>query len=165
MLIKNAEALERFEKVDTMVVDKSGTLTEGKPRVTTVAAAAGFDELTVLSLCASLELPREHPLAAAIQAAAAGRKVTLLDVTNSASITGTGASGTSGGRRVAVDNAALLEDRGAPSADLEARADALRREGATALFVAVDDEPAGVTALADRIKVTTMAAPFSAFNR
>jgi Cu+-exporting ATPase len=158
VLIKNAEALERFEKVDTLVVDKTGTLTEGKPRVTAVGAAEGFDESTVLSLGASLEKLSEHPLAAAILAAAAERNLALQDVTNFTSVTGKGVTGTSGGRSVAVGNAALLEDRGVPSAALEARADALRREGATALLVAVDDKPAGIIAMADPIKATTMAA-------
>jgi Cu+-exporting ATPase len=158
VLIKNAEALERFEKVDTLVVDKTGTLTEGKPRVTAVIAAAGFDESTVLSLGASLEKSSEHPLAAAILAAAAERKFALQDVTNFASVTGKGVTGTCGGRRVALGNAALLKDRGVPSDDLEARADALRKEGATAIFVAVDDKPAGIIAVADPIKATTMAA-------
>jgi Cu+-exporting ATPase len=158
VLVKNAEALERFEKVDTLVVDKTGTLTEGKPRVTAVVAAAGFDEATVLSLGASLEKFSEHPLAVAILAAAAERKVALAEVTNFASVTGKGVTGMSGGRRVAVGNAALLEHRGVPSADLEARADALRKEGATALFVAVDDNAAGIIAVADPIKATTMVA-------
>jgi P-type Cu+ transporter len=158
VLIKNAEALERFEKVDTLVVDKTGTLTEGKPQVTAIIPAAGFDEWTVLSLGASLEKSSEHPLAAAILAAAADRQVALQEVTNFASVTGKGVTGISGGRTVAVGNAALLKDRGVPSADLEARADALRQEGATALFVAVDDKPAGVIAVADPIKATTMAA-------
>jgi Cu+-exporting ATPase len=158
VLIKNAETLERLEKVDTLVIDKTGTLTEGKPRVTAVVAAAGFDESTVLSLGASLEKSSEHPLAAAILAAAAERKVALLDVTNFASVTGKGVTGTSRGRSVAVGNAALLKDRGVASADLEAHADALRKDGATALFVAVDDKPAGIIAVADPIKATTIAA-------
>jgi Cu+-exporting ATPase len=158
VLIKNAEVLERFEKVDTLIIDKTGTLTEGKPRVTAIVAAAGFDESTVLSLGASLEKSSEHPLAAAILAAATERKVALLDVTNFASVTGKGVTGTCGGRSVAVGNAALLKDRGVASADLEARADALRKEGATALFVAVADKPAGIIAVADPIKATTMAA-------
>ncbi len=158
VLIKNAEALERFAKVDTLVVDKTGTLTQGKPRVTAVIAAAGFDESTVLSLGANLERSSEHPLAAAILAAAAERRLALRDVTNFASVTGKGVIGTSGGRSVAVGNAALLIDRGVPSADLEARADALRKDGATALFVAVDGKPAGLIAVADPIKATTMAA-------
>jgi Cu+-exporting ATPase len=158
VLIKDAAALERFEKVDTLVVDKTGTLTEGKPRVTAVVAAAGFDESTVLSLGASLEKSSEHPLAAAILAAATDRKVALQQVTNFASVTGKGVTGISGGRRVAVGNAALLEDSGVPSAELEARADALRKEGATALFVAVDEKPAGIIAVADPIKANTMTA-------
>jgi len=158
VLIKNAESLERFEKVDTLVIDKTGTLTEGKPRVTAVVPAAGFGESVVLSFGASLERSSEHPLAAAILAAAADRKVVLQDVTDFASVTGKGVTGTIGGRRVAVGNAALLKDHGVASADLETRADALRLEGATALFVAVDDKPAGIIAVADPIKATTMAA-------
>jgi Cu+-exporting ATPase len=158
VLIKNAESLERFEKVDTLVIDKTGTLTEGKPRVTAVVSAAGFDESAVLSFGASLERSSEHPLAAAILAAAVDRKVALQDVTDFASVTGKGVTGTIGGRRVAVGNTALLKDHGVASADLEARADALRLEGATALFVAVDDKPAGIIAVADPIKATTMAA-------
>jgi P-type Cu+ transporter len=158
VLIKNAESLERFEKVDTLVIDKTGTLTEGKPRVTAVAPAAGFDESAVLSFGASLEKWSEHPLAAAILAAAVGRKVALQEVTDFAAVTGKGVTGTIGGRHVAVGNTALLKDHGVASADLAARADALRQEGATALFVAVDDKPAGIIAVADPIKATTMAA-------
>jgi len=158
VLIKNAEALERLEKVDTLVVDKTGTLTEGKPRVTAVVPAAGFDESTILSLGASLEKSSEHPLAAAILNAAADRRVALQEITNFTSVTGKGVTGTIGGRQVAVGNAALLKDRGVASAELEARADTLRKEGATALFVAVDDRPAGIIAVADPIKATTMAA-------
>jgi P-type Cu+ transporter len=158
VLIKNAEALERFEKVDTLVVDKTGTLTEGKPRVTAVVPAAGFDESIVLSFGASLEKSSEHPLAAAILSAAADRKVVLQEITNFTSITGKGVTGTIGGRQVAVGNAALLKDRGVASTELEARADTLRKDGATALFVAVDDKPAGIIAVADPIKATTMAA-------
>jgi Cu+-exporting ATPase len=158
ILIKNAEALERFEKVDTLVVDKTGTLTEGRPRITKVVAAAGFDESSVLSFGASLEKSSEHPLAAAILAAAVERKIPLQEVTNFASITGKGITGTIGGRRVAVGNAVLLKDHGVPSAGLEARAEALRKDGATTLFVAVDDGLAGIIAVADPIKATTMAA-------
>jgi Cu+-exporting ATPase len=158
VLIKNAEVLERFEKVDTLVVDKTGTLTEGKPRVTALVAAAGFDESAVLLLGASLEKSSEHPLAAAILAAASDRKIALQDVTNFASVTGKGVTGTIGVRRVAVGNATLLKDRGVASAALEARADVLRKDGATALFVAVDDGAAGIIAVADPIKATTPAA-------
>ncbi len=158
VLIKNAEALERFEKVDTLVIDKTGTLTEGKPKVTAVVPAAGFDESTILGLGASLEKSSEHPLAAAIVAAAAERKVALQAVTNFASITGKGVTGTIGGKRVAVGNAALLEVLKVNSGELQARAETLRQEGATAMFVAVDDKPAGIIAVADPIKATTMAA-------
>ena len=158
VLIKNAEALERFEKVDTLVVDKTGTLTEGKPRVTAVVPVAGFDESTVISFGASLEKSSEHPLAAAILSAATDRKVALQEFTNFTSVTGKGVTGTIGGRQVAVGNAALLKDRGVASADLEARADTLRKDGATVLFVAVDDKPVGIIAVADLIKATTMAA-------
>jgi Cu+-exporting ATPase len=158
VLVKNAEVLERFEKVDTLVVDKTGTLTEGKPRVTAVVPAAGFDESSVLSFGASLEKLSEHPLAAAILAAASDRKVALQEVTNFTSITGKGVTGTIGGRYIAVGNTALLKDGGATGTDLEARADALRKEGATALFVAVDGHAAGIIAVADPIKATTLAA-------
>jgi Cu+-exporting ATPase len=158
VLIRNAEALQRFEKVDTLVIDKTGTLTVGKPRVTAVVPSAGFDESAVLSFGASLEKSSEHPLAAALLAAASERKLTLQEVTEFASVTGKGVTGIIGGRRLAVGNAALLKDRRVSSADLEARADALRKDGATALFVAVDDKPAGIIAVADPIKATTKAA-------
>jgi Cu+-exporting ATPase len=158
VLIRNAGALERFEKVDTLVVDKTGTLTEGKPRVMCVVPAAGFDESTVLSFGASLEKSSEHPLAAAILDAATQRKLGLQQVAAFASITGKGVTGTIAGRRVLVGNAALLKDSGVAAADLEARADALRKNGATALFVAVDGMPAGIIAVADPIKESTRAA-------
>jgi Cu+-exporting ATPase len=159
VLIKNAEALERFEKVDTLVIDKTGTLTEGKSRVTAVVAATGFDESAVLSFGSSLEKSSEHPLAGAILAAAAQRTLALQEVANFASVTGKGVTGTVGARRVALGNVGLLRDLGVVvSADLEARADMLRKEGATALFVAVDGKPAGIIAVSDPIKRTTMAA-------
>jgi len=158
VLIKNAEALERFEKIDTLVVDKTGTLTEGKPRVVAVAPAHGFDEATVLSLGASLERASEHPLAAAIVASAKGRGVAIEDVADFASVTGKGVTGRIRGRPVAIGNANLLRDLGIAGVDLEARADALRRDGATAMFVAVDGRPAGIIAVADPIKATTQAA-------
>jgi Cu+-exporting ATPase len=170
ILIKSAEGLERFEKVDTLVVDKTGTLTEGRPRVGAVIAAAGFDESTLLSFGASLERLSEHPLAAAIVAAAGERKAALQEVTNFKSVTGKGVTGSIAGRRVAVGNAALLAELGVAGigpdaraeietrAELEARADELRRQGATVLFVAVDDRVAGAIAVADSIKATTPAA-------
>jgi Cu+-exporting ATPase len=154
VLIKNAEALERFEKVDTLVIDKTGTLTEGKPRVTVIVPAEGFDESTILSYGASLEKSSEHPLAEAILGAAAERKVALQEVAGFTSVTGKGVTGTLGGHRVLVGNAALLEDFGVVSADLDARGDALRKEGATVLFLAVDENPAGIIAVQDPIKST-----------
>ena len=158
VLVKNAEALERFEKVDTLVVDKTGTLTEGKPRVTAVVPVNGFDESTLLSYGASLERLSEHPLAAAIVSAAAHGQVALREIAHFTSITGKGVTGTIDGRQVAVGNAALLRERAAVSAELEARADSFRKDGATALFVAVDDNLAGIIAIADPIKKTTPAA-------
>jgi P-type Cu+ transporter len=158
VLIKNAEALERFEKIDTLVVDKTGTLTEGKPRVVAVAPTEGFDEATVLSLGASLERSSEHPLAAAIVAAARQRGLALQDFTDFSSVTGQGVTGKIGARPVAVGNARLLQNLGVVGTKLESRADEFRHEGATAMFVAVDGRPAGVIAVADPIKPTTPAA-------
>ena len=158
VLIKSAEALERLEKIDTLVVDKTGTLTEGKPRVVSIIAVDGFDEATVLSLGASLERSSEHPLAAAIVNSARERGITLQDITDFSSVTGKGVTGAIGGRRVSVGNAKLLSELGIASSDLASRADRLRKEGATAVFVAIDGHPAGVIAVADPIKATTPAA-------
>ncbi|MEA2778521.1 MAG: P-type Cu+ transporter [Rhodospirillaceae bacterium] len=158
VLIRNAEALERFEKVDTLVVDKTGTLTEGKPKVIAIVPAEGFDESTVLSLGASLERLSEHPLATAIAAAARERGVAMLEVTDFASLTGKGITGRVDGRRVAVGNAKLMLDLGVDIAALEERADVLRREGGTAMLVGVDGRPAGMIVVADPIKPTTRAA-------
>ncbi len=155
VLIKDAASLERFEKVDTLVVDKTGTLTEGKPRVTTVVPAAGIDEAELLSLAASLERSSEHPLAAAIVASARERGLPLQEVTDFGSVTGKGVVGRVGGREVLLGNAAMMRDRGVVLGELEARADELRREGATALFAAVDGRPGGVIAVADPIKAST----------
>jgi Cu+-exporting ATPase len=158
VLIKNAEALERFEKIDTLVVDKTGTLTEGKPRVVAVVPAEGFDEKTVLALGASLERASEHPLAAAIVASAKQRDLALKEVADFASVTGKGVTGIVAARKVAVGNAKLLQDMGVAIAALEPRANELRRDGATAMFVAIDDRAAGIIAVADPIKATTQAA-------
>ena len=158
VLIKNAEALERFEKIDTLVVDKTGTLTEGKPRVVAVIPAEGFDENTIVSLGASLEQASEHPLAAAIVAAATERGVNIDAVSEFSSVTGKGVIGKIGQRQIAIGNAGLLNDLGLHSASLETRADELRRDGATAMFVAVDGKSAGIIAVADPIKATTPAA-------
>ena len=158
ILIKNAEALERFEKIDTLVVDKTGTLTEGKPRVVAVVAVEGFDEATVLSLGGSLERSSEHPLAVAIIASAHQRNLAPHEVTDFSSVTGKGVIGLVSGRRVALGNIKLMNDLHIASAELESRAEALRSDGATVVFVAIDDRPAGVIAVADPIKATTPAA-------
>ena len=158
ILIKNAEALELLERIDTLVVDKTGTLTEGRPRVVAVVAAKDFDAGTILTLGASLERSSEHPLAAASVAAANERGATLEAVTEFESLTGKGVTGRIGGQQVAVGNAKLLNELGTSSADLEARAEELRRQGATVMFVAVDGHAAGLIAVADPIKSTTPAA-------
>jgi P-type Cu+ transporter len=158
VLIKSAEALERFEKIDTLLVDKTGTLTEGKPRVVAMLAAEGFDDARVLSLGAALERSSEHPLAAAIVASAQGRGLALEDVGDFRSLTGKGVTGRIGSQHVAVGNAALLAELGIAGGALEARAEELRRDGATAMFVAIDNRLAGIIAVADPIKATTPAA-------
>jgi P-type Cu+ transporter len=158
VLIKSAEALERMEKVNTLVVDKTGTLTEGKPRVVAVVPAPGRSEAEILPLAASLERSSEHPLAAAIVAAARDRSLPIKDPANFASITGKGVTGSVDSRAVALGNANLMRDLGVDLGDMATRADELRREGATALFLALDGKPGGVIAIADPIKPTTLAA-------
>jgi Cu+-exporting ATPase len=158
VLIKSAEALERMEKVDTLVVDKTGTLTEGKPKVTAIVPAAGLSESEILPLAASLERSSEHPLAAAIVAAASERKASIQEAADFASVTGKGVTGKIGGRSVALGNAQLMADLGIALDDLAPKADALRGDGATALFLAVDGKPGGVIAIADPIKSTTQTA-------
>jgi Cu+-exporting ATPase len=158
VLIKSAEALERMEKVDTLVVDKTGTLTEGQPKVTAIVPAAGLSESDLLSLAASLERSSEHPLAAAIVTAAKERNAAIQEPTDFASVTGMGVTGKIGGRSVALGNAKLMADLGIAVGDLEHKVDELRSDGATALFLAVDGKPGGVIAIADPIKSTTQAA-------
>ena len=158
VLIKSAESLERMEKVDTLVVDKTGTLTEGKPRVTAVVPAAGLTEEDVLRLASSLERSSEHPLAAAIMAAAEEKGITADEPIDFVSVTGKGVTGTVGGRQVALGNAKLMADQNVDMGDLADEADMLRGSGATALFVAVDGKPGGVIAIADPIKASTRAA-------
>jgi Cu+-exporting ATPase len=158
VLIKNAEALERMEKVDTLVVDKTGTLTEGKPRVVALVAAPGFEETEVLSLVASLERSSEHPLAAAIVAAARERGVPLQDAHAFQSVTGQGVTGTVAGRTVVLGNRVLLGGLGIDTAELDRRAEELRGEGGTAMLVAIDGRSAGVIAVADPIKPSTPSA-------
>ena len=158
VLIKSAEALERMEKVNTLVVDKTGTLTEGKPRVTAIVPAAGLSEAEILPLAASLEKSSEHPLAAAIVIAAKDRGMATKEPTDFASVTGKGVTGKIDGRPVALGNAKLMADLGITFGDLDRRADELRGDGATALFLAIDHKPGGVIAIADPIKATTQAA-------
>jgi len=155
VLIKSAEALERMEKVDTLVVDKTGTLTEGKPKVTAIVPALGFKEADILPLAASLERSSEHPLAAAIVAAAKDRGAATQEPTDFASVTGKGVTGKIGSRLVALGNGKLMADLGVTLGALETKADELRGDGATALFLAIDGKPGGVIAIADPIKSTT----------
>ena len=155
VLIKNAEAIERLEKVDTLVVDKTGTLTEGKPKVLAVSPAAGFDEATVVQLSASLEHASEHPLAAALAAAARERGYPMQAIAEFHSVTGQGVLGKAAGRTVAVGNAALLKSLEIPLGTLELQAERLRSEGAAVIFVAIDGRAAGVIAVADPIKAGT----------
>ncbi len=155
VLIKNAEALERFEKVDTLVLDKTGTLTEGRPSVTAIRPAAGFDEVELLRLSASLERGSEHPLADAVVRAASDRNLVLSEASEFDSPVGRGVTGMVDGRRVALGNGRYLREIGVDVAPLEAEAEALRRDGATAIFVAVDGAAAGVLGIADPVKATT----------
>jgi Cu+-exporting ATPase len=158
VLIKNAEALERFEKVDTLVVDKTGTLTEGKPRVIAVEPAPGFNPDALLRLAASLERSSEHPLGAAIVTAANEKGLALAESSDFDAPPGKGVVGKVEGRALAVGSAGFLNELGADVKALAAEADALRRDGATAVFVAVDGKAAGIIGVADPIKTTTPAA-------
>ena len=155
VLIKSADALERMEKVDTLVVDKTGTLTEGRPRVTGIIPANGFQEAEILGLAASLERSSEHPLAAAILAAAKLTNAVVQDPTDFSSLTGKGVIGKVGGRPVALGNTKLMADIQAPVEEAEKQADQLRNDGATVLFMAVEGKLAGVIAVADPIKSST----------
>jgi len=155
VLIKNAEALETLEKVDTVVVDKTGTLTEGKPHLVSIGAADGTSESEVLALAAGLERGSEHPLAAAILAGAAERGVTPAEVADFHSLTGRGVTGMVAGRRVALGNARLLEELGVKAGPLGARAESLRKEGQTVMFLAAGDAVAGILGVADPIKAST----------
>jgi Cu+-exporting ATPase len=155
VLIRNAEALERMEKVDTLVVDKTGTLTEGKPKVTAIVSAGGFDEAEMLRLAASVEQSSEHPLAQAIVEAARARNVAFDVVTNFDSPTGKGVVGKVAGRSVALGNAKFLAGLGIDTNALAAAAEEKRSDGATAIFLGVDGKAAGVIAIADPVKATT----------
>ena len=156
-MIKDAEALERMEKVDTLVVDKTGTLTEGKPKVIAITPR-GFDEATVLQFAASIERASEHPLAAAIVAAAAERNIATLPAADFDAPAGKGVLGTVAGKRVALGNENFLAELGITTDALKDDAETLRAGGATVVFVAVDQKLAGLLAIADPVKPTTPAA-------
>ena len=158
VLIKNAEALERMEKIDTLVVDKTGTLTEGKPKVTAVRTTSSISELDLLKLAASLEQASEHPLGAAIVSAVRERNIALFEVRDFAAPSGKGVSGIIDGRNVVIGNRKIIDDAGIDTSSLDADAEKLRGEGATAVYVAVDGKAAGVIAIADPIKATTSSA-------
>ncbi len=155
VLIKNAESLERFGKIDTLVVDKTGTLTEGRPAVTAIKPAPGFEGTELLRLAASLERGSEHPLADAILRAAKDRELTLSEARDFDSPVGKGVLGMVDGKRLVLGGARLLTEHGVDLAPLEADAEALRREGATAIFAAVDGRLAGLIGISDPIKATT----------
>ncbi len=147
-----------MEKVDTLVVDKTGTLTEGKPSVVSIKTGGGMDETTLLRLAASLERSSEHPLAAAIVRAATERGLVLAQPDDFDSPVGKGVSGIVEGRKLVIGNRRIMSDAGIDTAALEGSADELRSEGATAIFVAIDGKAAGVVAIADPVKATTPAA-------
>jgi len=155
VLIKNAEALEVMEKIDTLVVDKTGTLTEGKPKLVSVIAVDEFNEELVLGLGASLETNSEHPLAAAIVSGAKDKNLSLASVKQFNSITGKGVSGIVENKHVAIGNLKLLEDLNINAAQLINKAEELRREGQTAMFVVINNKPAGILCVADPIKAST----------
>jgi P-type Cu+ transporter len=158
VLIKNAEALERMEKIDTLVADKTGTLTEGKPKVVAISTIDGIDEDEALRLAASLERASEHPLARAVVDAATERNIALAAVADFDAPTGKGVLGIVEGRGLALGNARFLADLKISTAALESKAERLRQDGATVIYLAIDGEAAGVLAIADPVKATTPAA-------
>jgi len=155
VLIKNAEALEAMEKVNTLVVDKTGTLTEGKPKLMSVDALSGHEEADVLRLAASLERASEHPLAAAIVRGAQERKINFATVSDFKSYTGKGVTGRVDEHVVALGNLRLFEELNIPSGELAARGDALRSSGQTVMLLAIDNQPAGLLGVADPVKAST----------
>jgi Cu+-exporting ATPase len=155
ILFRNAEAIEVLREIDTLVVDKTGTLTEGKPKLVTVRPAANFDAEELLRLAASLERGSEHPLAAAVVAGAEERAIALTKVESFESLTGKGVKGSVDNRNVALGNLALLEELGASAGDLTAQAEEFRTEGQTVMFVVVGDRVAGMLGVADPIKEST----------
>jgi Cu+-exporting ATPase len=158
VLIRNAEALERMEKVDTLIIDKTGTLTEGKPAVTAVIAAPGFTESEVLRLAAGIEQASEHPYARAITSAAKARRLTYPPATDFEALPGKGVNGYVDSRMVAVGRATFLRDRGIDPSPLESTAEGLRRQGATVLFTGVDRRLGGIVVVADPIRASTRTA-------
>jgi Cu+-exporting ATPase len=158
VLFRNAETIEVLRQVDTLVVDKTGTLTEGKPKLVAVVPQAGQDEAVVLRLAASLEQGSEHPLASAIVAGAAARGVDLVKPVDFLAVGGKGVTGKVGGHAVALGNLALLQQLHVEPGPLAVRAEKLRADGQTVMFVAVDAQPAGLLAVADPIKPTTVEA-------
>ncbi len=158
VLIKNAEALERMEKVDTLVIDKTGTLTEGRPSVVAIKPASGMSETDLLRLTASLERASEHPLAAAIVRAANERGVALGEAQDFDTPIGKGVTGKVDGRAIVIGNRRIMADAGVDTTSLDAAADAMRADGATAIFIAIDGAPAGVIGIADPIKASSLAA-------
>src|SRR5260370_5445874 len=158
ILIRDAEALERFESIDTIVIDKTGTLTEGRPKLVSIVTADAVDEGELLRLAASVERGSEHPLAQAILNAAKARKLDLGDVNDFASPSGKGATATVNGRKVALGNAMLMGELNIATRELDGAAEAARQDGATAIYVAIDGRAAGVIAIADPIKPSARAA-------
>ncbi|WP_256749093.1 heavy metal translocating P-type ATPase [Mesorhizobium sp. Mes31] len=155
VLIKEAAALERFASVDTLIVDKTGTLTEGRPRLTDVVAVEGVAENELLALAAALEKGSEHPLAEAIVEGASARGLTIVEASDFEAVTGKGVSGTVSGQKVALGNAAMMADLGIDTASIAARTETLQAEGKTVMFVAVGNRLAGIVVVADPVKSTT----------
>ena len=158
MLIKDAEALERMAGVDTLIVDKTGTLTMGQPKLTDVVVLAEVDETTILTLAAALEKGSEHPLAEAIVAGAKAKGIEAGDTVGFAAVTGKGVHGVVGGKKVALGNAAMMQDMGLVTTAAETRAEPLRASGKTAMFVMIDGVLAGIVAVADPVRDSTAAA-------
>jgi Cu+-exporting ATPase len=155
VLIKNAEALEVLEKIDTLVVDKTGTLTEGKPRLAALIALSGQDENQILRLAASLERGSEHPLASAIVAGAENRGLKLVEARDFRSVTGKGVVGVIDGRNIALGNRTLLDEVGVPAHEISVRSEELRRDGQTVMFVVIDGAVAGLLGVTDPVKAST----------
>jgi Cu+-exporting ATPase len=158
VLFKNAEAIEVMKAVDTLVTDKTGTLTEGKPKLVSVVPAGGFDEKTLLHFAASIEMGSEHPLAAAIVAGAKEKSISPAKVESFESLTGRGVKGMVDGKMVALGNRMLIEELGIAPGELPDRAESMRQEGQTVMFVAVNGKAAGIVSVADPVKETTLSA-------